>query len=260
MGKSEPKIVLLDIESLPDLKAVMSVMPQLSAYPGLTLKASINSVICFGYKVLGESKVRVVNAWDDSKAWAKDVNDDRYVLSRVAEILEDADCVVTHNGKRFDWKFLQTRLIKHGMTPLRRIIHIDTCQESKRSLLMFNNRLNTLAKFMTSEEKLENGGWELWERVLAREEKAMALMSRYCAQDIVTLEAVFKRLRPFMISIPNYNIVRAGKEFVCPRCASTRIQKRGSYASRSYRAIKIYCRDCDGWSSARCESKEPKAI
>jgi DNA polymerase elongation subunit (family B) len=256
--KVEPKIVLLDIETLADLKAVMSVLPSLSDYPGLTLKASINSVICFGYKVFGEDDVHVVNAWDDVKRWSKDVNDDKFVLEEIHNILADADAIVSHNGKRFDWKFIQTRMLKHGLDPLPKIIHIDTCVLAKQHLYLSNNRLNTLAKFMTSEEKMENGGWELWCKVLNRDKKAMKLMSEYCAQDIVTLEAVFKKLRPFINNLPNYNQFRTSEKICCPNCGSTRMIGNGYRVMKEKMVKRIRCSDCGTSSSITREGKDPK--
>lgn len=256
---NEPKIVLLDIETLPDLKAVMSVLPSLGDYPGLTLKASINSVICFGYKVLGDDKARVISAWDDVKRWSKDVNDDTYVLGKIVEILKDADAIITHNGKRFDWRFIQTRLLGHGLDPLPKLIHIDTCMLAKQHLFTFNNRLNTLAKFMTDEEKLENGGWKLWEGVLRRDEKSQKLMAKYCAQDVEALHAVFNKLRPFINNLPNYNQFRTSEKICCPNCGSTRIYRDGNRVMKERILQRFKCKDCGTLSSIQREGKDPKA-
>lgn len=244
----EPRIILLDIETLPSLTSVMRVFPQLSDYPGLTLKASVNSIICFGYKVFGESNVHCINAWD-FKEWNKDVNNDFKIVKRISEILQDADAVVTHNGKRFDFKFIQTRLLHWGLKPIHKIPHIDTCQISKNHLLMFNNRLNTLSKFMTTEEKLENGGWDLWVKVMQRDKKAQELMAKYCKQDVVTLNAVFKKLLPLISNIPNYNLYRSHDNPCCSSCGSTRVQKKGTITTKSAIKQRFYCLDCGSWMS-----------
>jgi DNA polymerase elongation subunit (family B) len=132
---SEPRIVLWDLETLPNLKEVMKIFPSLSNYPGLTMKASINSIICFGYKIYGEKKTHCINAWDFPE-WNKNVNDDKKLCQEAYSILSAADAIVTHNGRRFDWKFFQTRLLLHGMKPLSNIMHIDTGAASKSNLLM----------------------------------------------------------------------------------------------------------------------------
>jgi len=255
---SEPKILLLDIESLPDLDMVMNHLPSMSDYPGLTLKASINSIICFGYKWFGEGKTHCLNAWD-YKGWAKNVNDDRALLEALVKVVEKADCVVTHNGKRFDWKFIQTRLMKYDMPPMPKILHIDTCMEAKRNLLMFNNRLNTIAKFMTSTTKLENGGWDLWARVMKRDKAAQDLMSKYCKQDVNVLNEVFKKLRPFINSIPNYNAYRDHDKDCCPNCGSTRLVSNGYRANKTTRIERLRCNDC-GMSCQKAIGKDPKSI
>ena len=223
---SGPKIVLWDIEIIPNLKEALKMWTSLSAYPGLTLRASITSICCVGWKILGEDKVHCINAWNFPE-WLVDVNDDRRVCEAAYEILKDADCFVTHNGARFDLKFLQTRLRYHKLPPLPRIHHVDTCRESKKNLFVLNNRLNTVAKFLTDEEKMENEGWELWIRTHGRDVEAQDIMSRYCQQDVVTLEAVFHELRPLITSLPNANLFNPMKANSCPNCGSTRLQSYG---------------------------------
>ena|SRR3990167_1930065 len=243
MGK--PRIVLFDIESLPDLNEVMKVFPGLSDYPGLTLKATINSVICFGYKIFEEGRVHCVNRWDFP---GKDINNDKAVCQAAYEVLHDADFVVTHNGKRFDWKFLNTRFLYHGLQPLPQKIHIDTCQEAKKHLFMFNNRLNTLAKFLTETEKKDTGGWQLWVDVLAGKKSAMDKMSAYCKGDVEVLEKVFLKLRPLIQGIPNYKLFNNGK-VCCPSCGSERIMKKGSKITKTARKQQYQCQECASWHS-----------
>ena len=115
----EPRIILWDLETLPDAREAIKVWTGLGNYPGLTLKASISSIICFGYKVYGKDKpVKCVAAWDFKTRWKKDINDDYMVVKAAYDVLRTADLIVTHNGKRFDQKHLNTRLIKHGFPPL----------------------------------------------------------------------------------------------------------------------------------------------
>lgn len=253
----EPKLVLFDLETLPNMKEVMKIFPNISAYPGLSLKASINSIICFGYKIYGDSKVHCVNAWD-FKNWDKDINDDSKVVEAAYEILKDADGIITHNGRRFDWKFLQTRLLYHKMAPLPNIRHIDTCTESKRNLFTFNNRLNTVAQFLTDQEKMENGGWNLWIKVSERDPKSMKLMTEYCRQDVLVLEEVFKRLRPLIKNIPNYNMFSEGEKRICPSCGSSRIKKHGMRYTNVSAYQRYICKDCWSTCATNMQDKAPR--
>jgi hypothetical protein len=257
MGIGGPKIVLYDLETLPNLPEALKQWTNLSSYPGQTLKASISSIICAGYKVLGEKNVHCINAWD-YPSWKKNVNDDRAVCEALFEVLKDADCVVTHNGKRFDWKFFQTRLMYHGIGPLPKIHHVDTCAEAKKNLLVFNNRLNTLSQFFTDQKKMDHEGWDLWVKVHARDKKAMSTMEKYCKQDVVALEAVFKKLRPLIKSLPNQNLFNPLKAKACPNCGSSRLQSRGfAYAqTRVYR--RYQCQDCAAWSRTDARDEAPR--
>lgn len=201
-------------------------------------------MLCFGYKWLGAKRAKCISAWD-FPSWDKDVNSDRDLAKAAYDIISQADILVTHNGARFDKKFIQTRLRFHKLPPLPPLVHIDTVQEAKKHLMVFNNRLNTLAKFLTDSEKLENGGWELWSRVMDREKKAMGLMRRYCQQDVQVLEKVFNELRP-LIKLPNANMFI--KETVCPNCGSLQLHKRGRAVKMNQVYQRLQCQDCGAWA------------
>lgn len=254
---NEPRIVLFDLESLPDLDEAMKKFPQLSNYPGLTLKADINSIICFGYKIVGEKQVHCINAWD-FPTWKKDVNDDRALIKAAIEILKDADAIVTHNGKRFDEKFLRTRMLIHKMNPLPKIPHVDTCAIARSNLYLFNNKLDTLGDRIVNERKLENGGWDLWVKVRKREPKAMKLMEDYCKQDVALLSKVFESVKHLAKNIPNYNLFTAGLKPVCPSCGGTRLQSRGKQLTKTRVYNRYQCQDCASWSQSNLSGKNPR--
>lgn len=255
---NDPKIVLFDLETLPNLPAALEVWTQLGNYPGLTLKASISSIACAGFKILGKKNpVQMIHAWD-YPAWKRDVNNDKAVCEALYENLHDADCVVTHNGKRFDFKFLQTRLRYWKLPNLPKMKHVDTCSEAKTHLYTFNNRLNTLAKFLTNTEKMEHEGWDLWVKTHARHKKSMKTMSEYCAQDVITLEALFYEIRPLIKSLPNFNLFNPAKASVCPSCGSSRLQSRGIYITTVKKYHRYHCQDCGSWSRTDAKDELPR--
>jgi hypothetical protein len=249
MSKTEPKIVCMDLETLPNLTEALKVWPGLGNYPGLTLKASINSIICFGYQEFGvDQRARCINAWD-FPAWRKNVNDDYELLVRARELLADADGVITHNGKKFDMKFFNTRLLINGLEPLDKLKHIDTCQKAKQHLYLFNNRLNTLGEFLVNDKKLEHEGWPLWVRVHGgipriRDEAAEALMTKYCKKDVELTTSIFKTLRKFCTEIPNYNLYTKSEVTVCSNCGSTRLRRNGHVYTRVKAHKRWRCKDC----------------
>lgn len=246
------------------MKKALKVWPQLSNYPGLTLKATISSIICAGYKILGEKKTHCINAWD-FKQWTKDINNDYEVVKAIKEILEDADAVVTHNGKKFDWKYLQTRIMFHKLKPLHKIKHVDTREEAKKHLFAFNNKLNTIGELLANEKKLTHEGWDLWVKVCEDDKKSKKKMADYCKQDVNLLEKCFKELRPLITAIPNYNLFNAidvNGQPQCPKCGSTRLLKNGlrPHLTSTNFYQRLRCKDCGGSSRTDKKGHLPRAF
>lgn len=238
---SEPRILIFDLETLPDLKQAMRVFPQLSDYEGRTLKASINSIIVFGYKWLNEP-VKTICVWDKKR----DINDDYDLCKKAREILLEADLVVGHNSKKFDWKMIQSRLMINGLQPLPHIQHFDTCQAARRHLNLFSNRLDSLGE-LVNDKKIKTGGWELWTKVLQGNKNAQKKMAEYCAQDVTLTEKVFKKLRPFVKEL-NHNLFTAGKRKLCPTCGSSRLISNGYRSNKTKRFMRLRCLDCGSCS------------
>lgn len=256
---SEPNIVLFDLEVLNDMKEAEKHWFGLSDYPGRTIKAQLNTVICFGWKKFGKHEpVRVECAWD-YPAWKKDVNADFEIVKKAREILEDADAVVGHNSKSFDWKFLQTRLLRHGLPPLPKIPHIDTKNAAKSNLSLFNNKLDNLGEFLLGDRKLKHEGRELWLKVKNRDPKAMKLMAEYCKQDVLLLEKAYRTLRPLMTNVPNHNLfLQPFSKCVCPQCGSTRLKKQGHKMTKTRIYGQFSCLDCASWGRYDGAGRNPR--
>jgi len=230
------------------MNKVREVFFSIGDFPGRTMKSSINSIICFGWKRLGEAVTFCENAWD-YPAWKKDINDDYAVCEIARRILQDADGIVTHNGKRFDLPFLNGRLVANGLKPLPPILHVDTYQAAKK-LFLYSNSLKNVGKFLKCKnQKLDTGdGPSLWAEVAKKNPDAMAKMTKYCKGDVRLLEEVYKKLLPFAKDIPNYNFF---KEYnsgpVCPRCGSHKIHKYGQRVSTTGLVQRYHCQGCGGF-------------
>lgn len=217
-------------------------------------------MICAGWKRLGQKKVNCINAWD-FPAWKKDVNNDYFVAEAIYKVLEGADAVVTHNGKRFDWPFLQTRLVKHGFDPLAKTHHIDTKQLAARNIFSVNNRLGYLGEQFSDEKKMDHEGWDLWVKVWNRDSKAMALMTKYCKQDVQVLEKLYEKLRPFASNIPNHNLFQInGKKMVCPSCGSLRYSSHGWRYTKTMSYRRMRCKDCGTAFRVNLQGEMPRTF
>lgn len=246
MGK--PKIVLLDIETLPDMRGALENWPSLSNYPGLTFRGTVNSICVFGYKLYhGKTKAKTKSVWE-YKGWKKSVNDDKELCEFIYDLLKDAHAIVTQNGKRFDIPFINTRLAVHGLPLLPDIQHVDTKILAKNNFAFFSNSLKHLAEKLTNTEKMPNEGWSLWVDTYDRKPKAMNMMKRYCAQDVEAMEAVFKRLIPYAKTLPNYNLFRNDGAECCHRCGGFNFKSEGTRTTATKIYQRLYCKDCGSLS------------
>jgi hypothetical protein len=252
--------VLFDIETLPNLPEALKVWTQLSDFPGRTFAASISSVICFGYKILGEKKTHCISAWDFPQ-WQKDVNDDVPLLKAALEVLMTADAIVSHNGRSFDAKFLQTRLAIKNLPSLPPVQHVDTKNEAKRNLKLFSNSLKHACEQLTGARKLQNDGWDLWIKTHARDAKAQEKMRTYCKGDVIALEALYLKLRKYSKDTPNHNIHQIGNsKNLCHACGSSRLRSEGIRSTQTQTYRRYNCKDCGAWTRTDSKDRWPRPI
>lgn len=69
-------------------------------------------VIAWSAKWLGDPPSKII--YYDQRH-AKNIEDDRAILRPLWKLLDEADIVITQNGKRFDSPRLNARFITHGM-------------------------------------------------------------------------------------------------------------------------------------------------
>ena len=123
------------------------------------------------------------------------VRDIRDVLQ---EIADDAGILVTYNGKRFDLRFLNTRLIANRLKPIRYGMHVDLFQEVRRHLRMGRYSLEAVQRLLeldTSKTKILP---QYWIPALRGDKKAMDYVVDHCIKDVMVVEEVFPILRPFI--------------------------------------------------------------
>lgn len=261
---SGPRIIVFDLETGPNLKEAIKAWPKLSSYPGQTFKAQVQTVLCFGYKVLGHrEKAEVKCAWQYS-GFSANPNDDLGLLKDAHHILSGADVVVTQNGKKFDWPFLQTRFLKEGLPALDpQLPHVDLKQVMSRNLRLISNSLSNAGEYLLGEGKMDHEGWPLWWKILLeKDEGCMKKMSDYCKQDVLLTEKLFKKLRPFLRganAVVNYNLFQIkGKKDLCPTCGSPDILSNGYRATKTMTYKRIICKQCGTWSRLDAAGRNPR--
>jgi hypothetical protein len=250
-----PKILTLDIETAPIIGKVWSLWQN-----NVGLNQIVNDwyVLSWSAKWLHEDHVMYEDkrdSWDDE--------DDGALLKGIWDLLDEADIIVTQNGKKFDAKKLNARFIINGYNPPSSYKHIDTLQIAKRHFGFTSNKLEYMTdKLCKKYKKLKHGrfpGMELWNECMKGNPDAWNEMEEYNIYDVLSLEELLFILAPWTNIIPNINVYHDEDEIRC-FCGGTEWAHNGyAYTSLS-KFDRLQCVDCGAEKRGRVNllSKEKR--
>lgn len=239
MTTTEPKILFIDIET----------SSQKGYFWGSKWETNIieiiedAQIICFSAKWLGGQ--HTTKGLLDYRGYKKGVVDDENIVTDIHDLLDEADIVVTQNGISFDNKVINARFIKHGLPPPSPYKMIDTKVEAKRYLRLPSYSLDDMCKYFGIGKKMAHEGFELWKDCIAGSKTAWANMKKYNAKDVQLTETLYKKLRPFMKTHPNFSVYSDKNN--CPKCGSSNVHARGYTANSSTMFQRAQCNACGGW-------------
>lgn len=208
-------------------------------------------LLSFSVKWLDSTKVEVFTL-ADFPGFDKNKSSDKELCVKLWSYLDKADLCVAHNGDRFDFKKINARFAVNGITPPSPFKTIDTLKIAKKHFAFTSNKLNDLGITLGLGKKAETGGFQLWKDCMAGDRKAFKRMATYNKQDVILLEQVYLKLRPFSSTHPS---VLTDSSHKCLMCGSANVQYRGYNFSKMGKSKRWQCQDCSGWSSAGYEKK-----
>ena len=242
---SNPKVLLLDIETAPTMAGVWRMFKENISIDQLHEDWYIMS---YAAKWLGSDEVK----YGDCR---NNVGDDMRLLGELWALLDEADWVVAHNGSRFDLPKIKARMLMNKLSPFSPVKSVDTLELVKKGFALSSNKLEYLASRLTNRKKQKHGkfpGYLLWRACMAGNHEAWDEMRKYNIDDVHALEAVYLRLVPWVVGLPNYGVHRDGTDgIVCPRCGGVHLVKRGVYTTKVAHYQRYRCNDCRGWSRGR---------
>ena len=200
-------------------------------------------LLSYAYKIAGGSKV-YTKCLSDYPGYKKDLENDELLVKDLWKIFDEADILIGHNGDSFDIRKANTRFVTHKLPPPSPFKTVDTLKVARKAFRFDSNKLDDLGKYLGIGRKLPNTGIHLWLQCMAGDLKAWKLMCRYNAQDVVLLEKVYYALRPWAYTHANVN---KGKLEACPKCASTKTQRRGFSYTLLRQKQRFQCLNCAGW-------------
>lgn len=184
----------------------------------------------------------------DFPMYKKDPENNIQLIKHLLALMEKADIICGHNAGEFDNKRVNTDIIKHKLTPPPPHKLVDTLKVARKYFGFNFNSLKGLAEFLGLPHKLETGGYPLWRGCDSGDMKAWAKMSRYCAGDVRTLEALYLRFRPWIQNHPAMKPREDGnRNPPCPACDERRLINRGFNVNRTGRSPRLQCQACGHW-------------
>jgi hypothetical protein len=208
-------------------------------------------MLCWSAKWLGEKEI-FSSALPDFKSYYKqNPENDKMILQKLWKLLDAADIVIGHNARQFDVRKSNARFIINKMPPPSPFKVVDTLLEARKYFYFTSNKLNDLGKYLGCGEKVETGGFKLWKQCMAGDLKAWERMVRYCKNDVILLEKIYLKMRPYMTTHPNINVYANNTQPQCPKCSSTNVKKEGFDYTNVAQYQRFSCKDCFGWFRGR---------
>lgn len=187
--------------------------------------------------------------------YKKGILDDQAIMAEIWKLLDEADIIVTQNGKAFDVKAINSRLLFFGFPPPSPYKVIDTKTEMKKISKLPSYALEDMCRYYEIGSKQEHEGFSLWKKCIAGDAAAWKRMLDYNAHDVVLTEELYLKIRSWISGHPNMSAF-TGKQN-CNRCGSDHIQSRGYYTTKTSRYRKVYCVACGGWMKFPTAEKLP---
>lgn len=227
------KILLFDIETTPLKVYAWGLYDQT-----ISTKAIIDDwyMLTWAAKWYGEDKV-----YTGKLTPTESLNkDDKRITEDIWYLLDEADVIMGHNSNKFDIKKLNARFLMHGFNSPSPYHKIDTLQIARQNFAITSNKLDYLNEVLGITRKIENEGLQLWIDCMNGKQEALNTMETYNIGDVIALEELYERLRPWIKGHPNVT----EKKDCCASCGSEDVTLITTFGKTS--KYNIYrCNSCN---------------
>lgn len=238
MIKGEPRVLLFDLETAPNLAYVWGTYEQ-----NVIQFKKEWSILSIAWKWIGDDKAQCLAVCDFK------CKDDKELVKHIHSLFQEADIICAHNGNAFDIKKAKARFIYHNLKPTKILSTIDTKLVAKRYFAFNSNSLNDLGKHLGLGQKTKHEGFDLWLKCMNNDAVAWKKMKTYNIQDVELLHKIYERFKPWIQNHPS--LARLKEHDGCPNCGSSNVMRRGVRANNSGLRQQMSCTDCGGWYLTR---------
>lgn len=237
MKNNKPNVLFLDIETAPLLSYTWGIWNQ--DIP-LNMIEKDWFILSWAAKRLGDPDNKIM--YMDQRN-AKHIENDKKLLQGIWKLLDEADVIVTQNGKAFDEKKLNARFIMNGMKPPSPYEHIDTKKIASRKFAFTSNKLEYLTSKLCKKKKSKHKkypGFELWRECLNGNKDAFKEMESYNKMDVLSLEELYMKLQPWA---KEANFMAISEKIECA-CGNSKFVKYGTRVIKSGKYQMYLCTSC----------------
>lgn len=185
--------------------------------------------------------------------------DDLTAVVDLAQAINKADIIVGFNSKKFDIKVLKTRMIKHGLPPLKPVKHIDIYQTAKSQMRFPSNSMDNIAKYLGYSDLKIKTNFDLWKRCLDTgnfqvSNNALEEMRVYNKHDIVITRNLYKKFQGWTTGVNVGTIVNKiepeNHTLRCSKCGSDDIHAMEDFTYTQTSGFGLY----------RCGNEECRGV
>ena len=202
-------------------------------------------MLCYCAKWIGSGEILSDAIWNYPKDFRVRPRDDNNIAKSLWKLIDEADIVITHNGEKFDLKWINTIFLRAGLPPVSSYKSIDTLKHSRKNFYFVSHALENISQELDLGKKVETGGFDLWVKAMKGQKLACDRMVRYCKHDVRLLQRVYAEIRPYIRNHPNLNLY-SGKtgQLRCRNCESTRLRKKGYVYLTAGKYQRYVCLNC----------------
>lgn len=164
---------------------------------------------------------------------------DLEIVVKLIEALNSCDVAVSFNGRRFDFKKLNTRAIYWGLPPVVIPKNIDLMLDAKRLFKFPSNSMQNISDYLSLDGKISTSSSRLWERCMEYDnydvcDNALQEMLTYNLQDIRATRDLHYKFMGWSKTTPNIATITKkvqGKDLkedtnlLCIHCGSSDVSK-----------------------------------
>lgn len=262
--ESRTKVLTLDIETQRAIVETWQTFKPFITIDNIVVDAR---VLCFAAKWHGSERIVFKSCWKDPYTVNGEnptaIEDYRKMMQAAWDLLNQADVLVTYNGDRFDWQWLEREFTRLGLGRPLPYKSVDLMKTNKKWFRagQLSMKLDWSLRKMLGDRKVEHGGRDLWRDIRygtpAQRRAACDVMREYNIGDTVKTELLFEDWLPYLsINMALFATTDDGL-LHCTKCDSTNVEraivkgKQMFYRTNAFAYALYRCADCGAPSKGK---------